>query len=60
MRKHVFRQLVSDLNKRHGLEPTKHVGIDEAVAIFFYIYMISQGASYRNAIERFNIWGDNL
>ena len=33
MRKHVFRQLVSDLNQKHGLEPMKHVDIEEAVAI---------------------------
>ena len=33
MRKHVFRQLVSKLNPKHGLEPRKHIDIEEAVAI---------------------------
>ena len=46
MRKYVFRQLISDLNQKHGLELTKHICIEEVVAIF--LHMIGQGASYRN------------
>ena len=33
MRKHVFRELASDLNQKHGLEPMKHVNIEEVVVI---------------------------
>ncbi|XP_058769575.1 protein ALP1-like [Vicia villosa] len=51
MRKQVFRHLVCELTNNCGLEPAKHIAVDESVGIF--LYMIGQPSSYRNAQERF-------
>ncbi|KAI9081891.1 hypothetical protein K1719_036153 [Acacia pycnantha] len=56
MRKHVFRNLVSELTQHFGLKPTQHVGVEEAVAM----YMIGHGATYKDVEKRFQRSGETV
>jgi hypothetical protein len=56
MAKHVFRQMVQQLSMRTSANHTRHVGLEEQVAIF--LYTIATNLSNRKVAERFQWRGD--
>ena len=58
MEKHVFLRLIRILREKGGLHHTKHVDLEEQLAIF--LHMVVTGCSNRKAQERFQRSGDTI
>lgn len=58
MNRHVFCKLVQELCQHAGLEHSKHVRMEEQVAIF--LRMARSGGGTREAAERFQRSGDTI
>jgi len=58
MSKTIFRRLVDELTQKYGLQHTKNVTVEESVVMFLYI--LGQGATYRNVEERFQHSGETV
>lgn len=56
--KHVFRKLASELQRLAGLSNTKHVRIEESIAI--YLWTCRTNNSYRQVCERFQRSSDTI
>jgi hypothetical protein len=58
MKLRVFQFLCAELRMHGGLTPSRHVSVEEQVAMF--LYTVSQGASNRNVQERFQHSGETV
>ena len=58
MKLRVFRFLCAELRMHGGLIPSRHISVEEQVAMF--LYTISQRASNRNIQERFQHSGETV
>jgi len=58
MAKHVFRQLILQIASRTSATHTRHVGLDEQVAIFLYTMVTN--LSNRKVAEHFQRSGDTI
>jgi hypothetical protein len=58
MHKHVFRQLLKELQRKTGLDNSKYVTIEEQLGIF--LYTVVTGQSNRKVQEHFQRSGDTI
>jgi hypothetical protein len=58
VQKHVFRRLIEELRQKTSLDNTKHVSVEEQVAIFLHVAITGQ--SNRKLQERFQRSGDTI